>query len=106
VLLAVICGTIAYSSDKDFRGWQRYASYTFLSALVVGLIGTFIPFFAIIVFLLTFAGFFMYLVYEIWATKVNYQYVLLNGVGLYSAFMGVFLHILQIILRVLASRRD
>ena len=48
-------------------------------------------------------GFIVYLVFEIWRMKQKPGRVLMNGIGIYIAYMGVFVEILQIVISMLAE---
>ncbi len=100
-LIAAIAGGIVYGTGKNFKKWGRYSSYGFMGVLALSIIGTFAAPLVIFIFFLALASFFMYLVYEIWRLKTHPKNILLNALGLYSAFMGVFIHILQIVVRMM-----
>lgn len=102
-LLAVMAGALVYGTSRDFSSWNRYSSYLFLGVLGFGLVGTFITPFLILAFICALLGFIVYLVYEIWDMKSHPGKVYLNGIGIYVAYMGVFIQVLQIILRLLSE---
>lgn len=105
VVIATAAGLYVYRSDRNFDPFRRYASYCFLGVLGMALLGTFAAPIAIIAFLLALLGFLFYLVYEIADLEQHPQQVWLNAVGIYTAFMGVFIHILQIVVRLYGNRR-
>lgn len=105
VLIAAVAGAYVFSTDKDLSHWSRYSTGLFLGGLVAAGVGTFlftpILLLAFVCFLL---GFVADLVYEIYRTSNRDRSPLANGFGLYIAFAGVFVHVLQIVVRMLAER--
>lgn len=95
--ITVLSGLVVYGTGHSFRNWGRYSSYMFLGVLGISLIGSLSPGILIIAFLLALGGFITYLIYEIWEMKQKPGNVYLNAIGIYVAFMGVFVQILQII---------
>ena len=95
--ITVLSGLVVYGTGHDFRNWGRYSSYMFLGVLGISLIGSLSPGILIVAFLLALGGFITYLIYEIWEMKQKPGNVYLNAIGIYVAFMGVFVQILQII---------
>ncbi|WEL23004.1 Bax inhibitor-1 family protein [Candidatus Nanohalovita haloferacivicina] len=102
--ITVISGLLVYLTEHDFSSWQRYSNYLFMGVLGISFIGTFSRGLIIVAFALALAGFLTYLVYEIWDMKQRPSNVYLNGIGIYVAFMGVFVQILQIVIEMLADR--
>lgn len=103
-IIAIAAGLLVYGTGKDFSSWRKYASYLFLGVIGFGFIGTAVPGLIIIAFVLALLGFLVYLVYEIWDMKRSPENVYLNGIGIYVAFMGVFVHILRIVIELMARR--
>ncbi len=110
-ITAVVTGGIAaaaaglvYGTGRDFSRYRRYASYLFIGVLLSALVGTFVPGVSLLAFLLALLGFLVLLVYEIWETRKSPEKVLLNGIGIYNAFMGVFVHILRIVAEMYLRR--
>lgn len=97
--LTVASAALVYFSGRDFSNWRRYSNYLFLGVIGLALFGTFIPGFGIIAFFLALAGFLTYLIYEIYVLREQQASPLMNGLGIYVAFMGVFIQILQMVLR-------
>lgn len=95
--ITVLSGLVVYGTGHDFSNWGRYSSYMFLGVLGISLIGSLSPGILIVAFLLALGGFITYLIYEIWEMKQKPGNVYLNAIGIYVAFMGVFVQILQII---------
>lgn len=103
VIIAVLAGLLVYGTGHDFSSWGRYANYIFLGVLGISLIGSFSPMFIVISFTLALIGFIVYLVHEIYMVKTKPGQPFLNGIGVYTAFMGVFVEILQLVVQMLAE---
>ncbi|MFB6100865.1 MAG: hypothetical protein ABEK16_06375 [Candidatus Nanohalobium sp.] len=99
--IAVLSGLVVFGTGHDFSNWGRYANYIFLSVLAVSFIGSFSGIFALITFTLALIGFIVYLIHQIYVTKTRPGTPFLNGIGLYTAYMGVFVQILQIVVEML-----
>ena len=108
VVVAVLTAAIAayvYARSKTFEHWGSYANYAFIGGLVAILIGTFFAPVLLLGFVLIFLGFLLRLGWEIW--KVRDQRTAsatLQTIGVYIAVAGVFVHVLQLVLRYFASR--
>ncbi|MDS0476479.1 hypothetical protein [Natrinema sp. 1APR25-10V2] len=108
LVVAVLTAAIAayvYARSKTFEHWGSYANYAFIGGLVAILVGTFVPPVLLLGFVLIFLGFLLRLGWEIW--KVRDQRtasVALQTIGVYIAVAGVFVHVLQLVLRYFASR--
>ncbi|MBX0348510.1 Bax inhibitor-1 family protein [Haloarcula pellucida] len=102
--ITAVIATVVFKSNYDFSGWQRYAFGCFIGGLVVGAAGVFLsPLLVVVAGLLFFLGFIVDLTYEIWAVRENrYASDLRNAIGIYVAVMGVFVHVLQWVLRILS----
>lgn len=103
--IAAAAAALVYGTGRDFSSYRRYATYLFIGVLLTALVGTFAPAVALLAFVLALLGFLALLVYEIWETRKSPDKVLLNGVGIYNAFMGVFVHILRIVAELYLRRR-
>jgi len=108
VLTAIITGIISYvvfSTDRNFSSWQSYSFYCFIAGFVVVAIGYFTtPILLLVGSVIFFAAFIVDLTYEIWAVRENrYASDLRNAIGIYVAVMGVFIHILMWVLRILST---
>lgn len=102
--ITLLSGIVVYGTDHDFRNWGRYSSYMFLGVIGLAFIGSLTPVVLAGAFLLALAGFITYLIYEIWEMKERSGKVYLNAIGIYVAFMGVFVQILQIIVEMYLRR--
>ena len=101
VAIAVLAGLLVYGTGHDFSSWGRYANYIFLGVLGFSLIGSFSPALIIFAFTLALIGFIVYLIHEIYNVKTRPGKPFLNGIGVYTAFMGVFVQILQLVVQML-----
>ncbi len=108
-IVAVITAVIAayvYARSKTFESWGSYANYAFIGGLVAILIGTFIAPVLPVGFVLIFLGFLLRLGWEIWKVRDRRDAsVTLQTIGVYIAVAGVFVHVLQLVMRYLASRQ-
>ncbi|WP_440990537.1 hypothetical protein [Haloarchaeobius baliensis] len=95
---------VVYRTDRSFERWQLYSRGLFVGGFVVGAVGFFVNSLLMLgASVLFFLGFVADLTYEIWAVKENrYASALRNAIGIYVAVMGVFIHILQLVLRALS----
>ena len=108
---AVITGAITagvvvvvFNTTRSFEGWQRYAGGLFIGGFALGAVGVFVNQTLIAVAgLLFFLGFVVDLTYEVWAVRENrFASDLRNAIGTYVAVMGVFIHVLQWVIRILS----
>lgn len=101
--IAVGAALLVYGTGRNFRSWGKYSNYLFMGALGTGLIGSAFAPLLLLTFILVLLGFIVYLVYEIWRMKQRPGRVIMNGIGIYIAYMGVFVEILQIVISMLAE---
>jgi FtsH-binding integral membrane protein len=103
-IIALLAGLYVYTTDKNLEQWRTYSAYAFFGAIGTSFIGSFIftPL-ILLSFLLALLGFLADLVYEIWMASNGNRSAYANGIALYVAFAGVFIHILQLVLRALAD---
>ncbi|UTF54505.1 hypothetical protein [Natronosalvus rutilus] len=108
VVVAVVTAVIAtyvYARSKTFESWGRFATYAFIGGVVAILIGTFVEPVLLAGFVLIFLGFLLRLGYEIWQVRDKRNAsVALQTIGVYIAVAGVFVHVLQLVIRLVASR--
>lgn len=102
-LIALFSGLLVFGTNHDFSSWGKYANYIFLGVLGISFIGSFSGPFILVAFLLALIGFIVYLIHQIYMTKTRPNTPFLNGIGLYTAYMGVFVEILQLVVRMLAD---
>jgi len=104
IAITAVAGAYVYSTDENLEQWAKYSAVFFLTGLGAILVGSFFEPVVLVGFVLVLLGFLCDLVYEIWMTSNENRSPVANGIALYIAFAGVFVHILQIVLRILASR--
>lgn len=104
VAITVVAGAYVYSTDENLEHWAKYSGILFLAGIGAVAVGTFFEPVLVVGFVLILLGFLCDLVYEIWMTSNRNRSPVANGLALYIAFAGVFVHVLQIVLRVLARR--
>jgi FtsH-binding integral membrane protein len=102
-VIALLAALLVYGTGRNFRTWGRYSNYLFLGALGTGLIGSAFAPLLLLTFILVLVGFIVYLVYEIWRMKQRPGRIIMNGIGIYIAYMGVFVEILQLVVRMLVD---
>ena len=104
VAITVAAGAYVYSTDKNLEQWAKYSAVFFLTGLGAVFVGSFFEPVLFVGFVLFLLGFLCDLVYEIWMTSNRNRSPVANGLALYIAFAGVFVHVLQLVLRALARR--
>ena len=105
IAITLVAAAYVYSTDRSLKQWATYSGFCFIAGLVAVVIGTFVPPVLILGFILFLLGFLCDLVYEIWMTSNEHRSPAANGLALYIAFAGVFVHVLQLVLRLLANSR-
>ncbi|MFP8951487.1 hypothetical protein ACLI4Z_00755 [Natrialbaceae archaeon A-arb3/5] len=105
IATAIISGYV-YARSTTFEHWGRFANYGFLGGAGVIAVGTFVlPELLLVGFVLIFLGFLLRLGYEIWQVRDKRDAsVSLQTVGVYIAVAGVFVHILQLVMRYVLSQ--
>ncbi|NHN49117.1 hypothetical protein G9464_16170 [Halostella sp. JP-L12] len=95
---------VVFNTARSFEGWQRYAGGLFIGGFALGAVGYFVnPTLVVVAGLLFFLGFVVDLTYEVWAVRENrFASNLRNAIGIYVAVMGVFIHVLQWVIRMLS----
>lgn len=104
-LITAAVVVVVYRTDHSFARWRTYSRVLFVGGFALGGVGFFFaPQLMVVASVCFFLGFLTDLTYEIWAVKENkYASALSNAIGIYVAVMGVFIHILQLVLRVLSA---
>ncbi len=97
--ITTLAGLYVYWTDRNLSKTGHYSNIAFLGVFVTGFIGTFVLPLLLLTFILALAGFLLYLVYEVWRMKTEAVSPELTGLGLYIAYAGVFIHVLQIVAR-------
>lgn len=108
VAISLVAGAWVLNSNRSFEGWDKKAGGVFIVGVVAVLLGSFIPgtigaLALLLGFVLFIVGFTIDLVYEIWAMTSGRRNAMANGFGVYIAFTGIFVHILQIVLEAMAD---
>lgn len=102
--ITAVVTAIVFSTDHSFERWQTYAFGGFIGGMALGAIGFFVnPLLMAVAGVIFFLAFIFDLTYEIWAVREDYHASdLRSAIGIYVAVMGVFIHVLQWVLRILA----
>jgi hypothetical protein len=104
-LMTLAIGTYVYARSITFEHYNRWANYAFLGGLGAILVGSFLTPVLLVGFVLIFLGFLLRLGWEIWQIRDGrIGTVSLQAIGLYIAVAGVFVHVLQIVVRMLIER--
>lgn len=106
-LMTAGIGTYVYARrSTTFEHYATWSTYGFLGGLAAILVGTFVFDLLLLAgFALIFGGFLFRLGWEIWRIRDGrVRAVSLQAIGLYIAVAGVFVHVLQIVIRMLADR--
>lgn len=104
--MTFLIAVYVYARSKSFESWGTYANGSFLIGVVAIAIGTFVSPALLAGFVFIFLGFLLRLGWEIWRVRERPNIpASLHAIGIYIAVMGVFVHILQIVLRMLARRQ-
>lgn len=108
ITVAMTTGVAAYVyvRDKDYSHWNTWSIGAFLIGVVLVLVGSFVTPVLIGGFVFIFAGFTLRLGYEIWRVRDDYRgdQPLVHSLGIYVAFTGVFVHVLQIVRQFVLER--
>ncbi|MFC7165316.1 hypothetical protein [Halospeciosus flavus] len=105
-LMTAGIGTYVYArSSTTFDHYGTWANYAFLAGLGAILVGTFFAPVLLVGFVCIFVGFLLRLGWEIWRVRdARVASPALQAIGLYVAVAGVFVHVLQIVVRMLGRR--
>ncbi|MDJ1432178.1 hypothetical protein [Halostagnicola sp. A-GB9-2] len=102
IMTALISGYV-YARSKTFESWGSYANYSFIGGVIAIGIGTFFAPVLPVGFVLIFLGFILRLGWEIWRIRDKRNMsVGLQTIGVYIAVAGVFVHVLQLVIRFFA----
>lgn len=105
VAITVLLATYVYARSKSFERWSTYANGAFLIGVVAVGAGTLFPVVLPVGFVFILLGFLLRLGWEIWRIRERPGgSVFLHAIGVYVAVAGVFVHVLQLVLRILARR--
>lgn len=103
-LITAAVTAVVYNVDHSFERWNLYSGGLFVGGFALGAVGYFVtPLLMLVASLCFFLGFLAHLTHEIWAVKTSaYPGTLVNAIGIYVAVMGIFIHVLQWVLRILS----
>ena len=106
VVMTVGIAAYVYLRGGVYDHWNRWSLGAFVVGAVLVLVGTFVPVVLVGGFVFIFLGFTLRLGYEIWRVRDAYDpdRSLIHVLGIYVAFTGVFIHVLQIVARMVAER--
>lgn len=106
VAMTIAIAAYVYLRDRNFDHWSKWSLGAFVVGAVLVLVGSFVQVALLGGFLFIFLGFMLRLGYEIWHVRANYaaDRSLVHALGIYVAFTGVFVHVLQIAARMMADR--
>lgn len=96
--ITIVAAMVVFRSSRSFSFAKKYSGISFVVGIVFSLIGTIFTPVLIVAFGSFLIGFLFDLIYEIWALSDSRRNPLANGLSLYIAFAGVFVHILQLAL--------
>ena len=98
--------TYVFARSPDFDTWGRWANYSFLGGIGAIAVGTFVLSELLLLgFVLIFLGFLLRLGWEIWRVREDRTMsTALQTIGVYIAVAGVFVHVLQLVLRYVLSQ--
>lgn len=102
--LLMLIGMYVYTFEPDFEAYAVY-SLVFFGVGIVLLLGAdlILPSLSVLAFILIGIGWLFDLGYEVGMSASQRRDPLMNGIGLYVAFTGVFVHLLQLALQMLAD---
>ena len=100
-LVTAAIATYVYARRTDFDSWGRWANFAFLGGVGAIAVGTFVLSELLLLgFVLIFLGFLLRLGWEIWRVREHRSAsTALQTIGVYIAVAGVFVHVLQLVLR-------
>jgi FtsH-binding integral membrane protein len=103
IISSIIATLYVLKTDRNLNFLSKYSGIAFIIGIVAALIGTFITQVSMIAFIFFVIGFLINMVWEIWMTTTSKRSPLANGVGIYVAVTGLFVHFLQIALEMLSE---
>ena len=99
--MTLAIGGYVYLRDREFDHWGRWSLGAFIVGALLVAVGSLFPIVLLGGFVFIFLGFTLRLGYEIWHVRSSYapDRSLIHALGIYVAFTGVFVHVLQIVAR-------
>lgn len=103
--ITLLAAVVVYTTDHSFANWDKYSGMLMLGGVGVLFLSslTGLALFLLVAFGLILLGWIVDLVFEIYMVSSDGRSALANGIGVYIAFMGVFVHILQLVLEAMAE---
>lgn len=95
LLIGCIVGFVVFATDWSFGVFELYSSVMFLAGAMFVILQYFVDPLVYIAFVLFVLGFIAEFVFRVWEMSSKRQSPVLNGFGLYIAFTGIFVHIIQ-----------
>jgi len=105
-ITVVVGAYVYYRADTDFDHWKWISAGAFVLGVVCSLVGTFVSVALLVAFPLFLLGFAFLLGWEIYQVRdrTRGSPPMYHAIGIYVAFMGVFVHILRIVVTILSRR--
>lgn len=101
----LLVSAVVYATDISFEPCRSISGFLMIggviSVFLTSIIG--VNAIALLGFALITLGFMVDMIYEIWHTSNKHISPVFNGFAVYIAFMGVFVHVLQLVLEALAN---
>ncbi len=98
--LIVLVAAYVFARSIDFDHWGRYGNFAFLGGILLVAVGTLATPVLLVAFVFIFVGFVLRLGWEIWRIRETDRSASLAAIGMYVAIMGVFVHVLQVAVRM------
>lgn len=98
-LIALVAAYV-FARSKSFDSWRRYGNGAFLLGVLLVAVGTIVRPVLLAAFVFIFLGFVLRLGWEIWRVRETNRSAALSAIGVYVAIMGVFVHLLQVVIRL------
>lgn len=103
--LTVGAAVLVQTTNHSFANWDKYSGLLMIGGVLIMVPGslTGLQLFFVAGFGLILLGWLVDLVFEIYMVSDHRRSPMANGIGVYIAFMGVFVHILQLVLEAMAQ---
>jgi FtsH-binding integral membrane protein len=103
--ITVAAAVVVYTTNHSFANWDKYSAILMFAGVGVIFLGSVsgAGTLSVVAFGLILLGWIVDLVFEIYMVSNDSRSPLANGIGVYIAFMGVFVHILQLVLEAMAE---
>lgn len=101
--VTVGAAVVVHTTDYSFAEWDTYSGVLMLAGFVAHAPYQVFPPALYLAFGLILLGWIVDLVFEIYVVSDAGRSPVANGIGVYVAFMGVFVHVLQLVLRMMGN---